>query len=76
MSETNVKTVKKIKKVVSEPNFIGVDLSKDNDVGTCNGEVVKKVKKIVKNESTVKSDVVDDSPCDFGDFESSRNVKI
>lgn len=56
MSETNVKTVKKIKKVVSEPNFIGVDLSKGSDVGTCNGEVtpklVKKVKKIVKNEQT------------------------
>ena len=56
MSETNVKIVKKIKKVVSEPNFIGVDLSKGNDVGTCNGEVtskvVKKVKKIVKNEQT------------------------
>lgn len=54
MSETNVKTVKKIKKVVNEPNFIGVDLSKGNDVGTCNGEVtskvVKKVKKIVKKE--------------------------
>lgn len=56
MSETNVKTVKKIKKVASEPNFIGVDLSKGNDVGTCNGEVtpkvVKKVKKIIKNEQT------------------------
>ena len=56
MSETNVKTVKKIKKVVSEPNFIGVDLSKGNDVGTCNEEVtpkvVKKVKKIVKKEQT------------------------
>ena len=54
MSETNVKTVKKIKKVVSEPNFIGVDLGKSSDVGTCNGEVtpkvVKKVKKIVQNE--------------------------
>lgn len=53
MSETNVKTVKKIKKVVSEPNFIGVDLSKGGDVGTCNGEAVKKVKKVVKSvEST------------------------
>ena len=56
MSETNVKTVKKIKKVVSEPNFIGVDLGKNSDVGTCNGEVLpkvmKKVKKIVKEEST------------------------
>ena len=29
-----VKTVKKIKKVVSEPNFIGVNLGKGNDVGT------------------------------------------
>lgn len=56
MNETNVKTVKKIKKVVSEPNFIGIDLGKSGDVGTCNGEVipkvVKKVKKIVKNEQT------------------------
>ena len=56
MSETNAKTVKKIKRVASEPSFIGVDLSKGNDVGTCNGEVtpkvVKKVKKIVKNEQT------------------------
>ena len=49
MSETNVKTVKKIKKIVNESNFIGVDLGKSSDVGTCNGEVVKKVKKIVKN---------------------------
>lgn len=76
MSETNVKTVKKIKKVVSEPNFIGVDLSKGNDVGTCNGEitpkVIKKVKKIIKDESTVKSNVVDDSPCNFSDFESGK----
>ena len=51
MSETNVKTVKKIKRVASEPSFIGVDLSEGNDVGTCNGEVtpkvVKKVKKVV-----------------------------
>lgn len=52
MSETNVKTVKKIKKVVSEPNFIGIDLSKGSDVGTCNGEVVPKVVKKVKNEQT------------------------
>ena len=76
MSETNVKTVKKIKKVVSEPNFIGIDLGKGNDVGTCNGKVVpkvvKKVKKIVKDESIVKSDVVDNSPCDFDDFESCK----
>ena len=28
MSETNVKTVKKIKRVASEQNFIGVDLAK------------------------------------------------
>ena len=96
MSETNVKTVKKIKKVVSEPNFIGVDFSKCNDVGTCNGEVVnickaefvgmstvkenyttspnavKKVKKIVKDESTVKSNAMNNSPCDFSDFESGK----
>jgi DNA polymerase len=121
MSETNVKTVKKIKKVVSEPNFIGVDLSKGNDIGTYNGEVtpkvVKKVKKIVKNEQiyyvhtcgydyvvdTIDDDVafsgtkdecdewmkehsiiegledntnpneyMDDSPCDFSDFESGK----
>ena len=52
MSETNVKTVKKIKKVVSEPNFIGVDLSKGNDVGTCNGEVLPKVVKKVKKIMT------------------------
>ena len=96
MSETNVKTVKKIKKVVSESNFIGVDLSKGSDVGTCNGEVVnickaefvgmstvkenyttspiavKKVKKIVKDESTVKYNDMNDSPCDFSDFESGK----
>ena len=46
MNEINVKTVKKIKKVVSEPNFIGVDLSKnvaDNfntKVNICKAEFV------------------------------------
>ncbi len=54
MSETNVKTVKKIKKVVSEPNFIGVDLSKSSDVGTCNGEVINICKAEFVGMGTVK----------------------
>ena len=54
MNETNVKTVKKIKKVVSEPNFIGFDLGKGSCVQTFNGKV-KKVKKVVKDESTYDS---------------------
>ena len=72
MSET-VK-VKKIKKVVKTDNtidtkinaenetaFVGVDLGKSGDVGTCNGEVlpkvVKKVKKIAKSADNAVTDV-------------------
>lgn len=54
MSETNVKTVKKIKKVVSESNFIGVDLGKGSDVGTCNGEVINICKAEFVGMGTVK----------------------
>ena len=54
MSKTNVKTVKKIKKVVSEPNFIGVDLSKGESVETVNGEVVNIHKAEFVGMGTVK----------------------
>ena len=87
MSETNVKTVKKIKKVVSEPNFIGVDLSKSSDVGTCNGEVlpkvVKKVKKITKSVDnavveTVESEVVenDEEETEVEEYADDFNEKV
>ena len=61
MSETNAKTVKKIKKVVSKPNFIGVDLSKGESVGTVNGEVVNICKAEFVGMGTVKENFTTNS---------------
>ena len=79
MNEVNseIKTVKKIKKIVSnEPTTIGVDLSTTDDVSTINGKVVKKVVK-ENNEPIqfiIKSNGEKISMFDIVGYENSRWV--